>query len=106
MGQHHLCSEADATRKKMHEVMYNHQLEYDKQLAAFLKETETTLSNMRDRCSHLHREQGHHLQLLHESHTAPTPSAPTDPHGRLISDADTTHHCLLSGVLCLQKMAL
>ena len=26
---HRLCSEADATWKKMHEVMYNHQLEYD-----------------------------------------------------------------------------
>ena len=26
---HHLHSEADATWKKMHEVMYNHQLEYD-----------------------------------------------------------------------------
>ena len=45
---HCLCSEADATWKKMHEVMYNHQLEYDRRLAAFLKETETTLSNMRD----------------------------------------------------------
>ena len=44
----HLCSEADATWKEMHEVMYNHQLEYDWQLAAFLKEAETTLSNMRD----------------------------------------------------------
>ena len=28
--------------------MYNHQLEYDWRLAAFLKEMETTLSNMRD----------------------------------------------------------
>ena len=45
---HHLCSEADATWKKMHEVMYNHQLEYDRQLADFLKEAETTLANMRD----------------------------------------------------------
>ena len=26
---HHLCSEADAPWQKMHEVMYNHQLEYD-----------------------------------------------------------------------------
>ena len=43
-----LCSEADAAWKKMHEVMYNHQLKYDKQLAAFLKEMETTLSNMKD----------------------------------------------------------
>ena len=45
---HCLCSEADAAWKEMHKVMYNHQLEYDQQLATFLKETETTLSNMRD----------------------------------------------------------
>ena len=38
----HLHSETDAVWKEMHEVMYNHQL------ATFLKETETTLSNMRD----------------------------------------------------------
>ena len=44
----HLCSEADATWKKMHEVMYNHQLEYDQWLADFLKEVETKLANMRD----------------------------------------------------------
>ena len=44
----HLHSEADATWKKMHEVMYNHQLEYDQWLADFLKEVETTLANMRD----------------------------------------------------------
>ena len=43
-----LCSKADATWKKMHEVMYNHQPKYDQRLAAFLKEMETTLSNMRD----------------------------------------------------------
>ena len=45
---HCLHSEADAIWKEMHEVMYNHQLEYDWQLATFLKEMETTLSNMRD----------------------------------------------------------
>ena len=44
----HLRSEADATWKKMHEVMYNHQLEYDQWLADFLKEVETMLANMRD----------------------------------------------------------
>ena len=44
----HLASEADATWKKMHKVMYNHQLEYDRQLAAFLREAETILTNMRD----------------------------------------------------------
>ena len=45
---HHLHSKADATWKKMHEVMYNHQLEYDRQLADFLKEAETMLANIRD----------------------------------------------------------
>ena len=44
----HLHSEADATWKKMHEVMYNHQLEYDQWLTNFLKEAEMTLANMRD----------------------------------------------------------
>ena len=43
-----LCSEADATWKKMHEVMYNHQLEYDRQLTDFLKEAGMMLANMRD----------------------------------------------------------
>ena len=43
-----LRSEADATWKKMHEVMYNHQLEYDQRLTDFLKEAETMLTNMRD----------------------------------------------------------
>ena len=46
---HHLHSEADAALKKMHEVMYNHQLEYDRWLSDFLKEAEATLANMRDR---------------------------------------------------------
>ena len=45
---HRLHSKADATWKEIHEVMYNHQLDYDWQLSAFLKETETTLNNMRD----------------------------------------------------------
>ena len=44
----HLHSKADATWKKMHEVMYNHQLEYDRWLSDFLKEVETMLANMRD----------------------------------------------------------
>ena len=41
-----LRSEADATWKEMHEVMYNHQPQYDQQLAAFLTEAETALSDM------------------------------------------------------------
>ena len=44
-----LHSKADAAWKKMHEVMYNHQLEYDRRLSDFLKEAEVTLANMRDR---------------------------------------------------------
>ena len=43
-----LHSEADAAWKKMHEVMYNHQLEYDRRLSDFLKEAEAMLANMRD----------------------------------------------------------
>ena len=43
-----LHSEADAAWKKMHEVMYNHQLEYDRWLSDFLKEAEEMLANMRD----------------------------------------------------------
>ena len=43
----HLCSEADATWKEMHEVMYNHQLQYDQQLSTFLMDMEMTLNNMR-----------------------------------------------------------
>ena len=42
----HFCSEADATWKEMHEVMYNHQLQYDRLLSTFLTDTEMTL-NMR-----------------------------------------------------------
>ena len=42
-----LCSEANATWKEMHEVMYNHQLQYDQQLATFLTEAEMALSDMR-----------------------------------------------------------
>ena len=43
---HHLHSEADAAWKEMHEVMYNHQLQYDRWLATFLVEAETALNNV------------------------------------------------------------
>ena len=46
---HRLHSEADVAWKKMHEVMYNHQLEYNWWLSDFLKEEEAMLANMRDR---------------------------------------------------------
>ena len=42
----HLCSEADVAWKEMHEVMYNHQLHYDGQLALFLADAETALKDM------------------------------------------------------------
>ena len=44
-----LHSEADAAWKEMHEMMYNHQLEYDQQLATFLTDTEMALNDMRGR---------------------------------------------------------
>ena len=42
-----LCSEVDAAWKEMHEVMYNHQLQYNPQLSTFLTDTKMTLNNMR-----------------------------------------------------------
>ena len=42
-----LHSEADVAWKEMHEVMYNHQLHYDGQLATFLTDAEMALSDMR-----------------------------------------------------------
>ena len=105
----HLHSEADAAWKKMHKVMYNHQLDYDWWLADFLKEAEMTLANMRDQiwttvCALAESKGMPFKDCL--SHTVHTPPAPADPHGCLISDADTAHHRLLPGVFCLQKMAL
>ena len=44
----HLRSEADTAWKEMHEVMHNHQLDYDRRLSTILTEMETTLNNMRD----------------------------------------------------------
>ena len=41
-----LCSEANVTWKEMHEVMYNHQLHYDRQLAMFITDVEMALSDM------------------------------------------------------------
>ena len=43
---HHLCSEANAAWKEMHEVMYNHQLQYDRWLATFLAEAKMALNDM------------------------------------------------------------
>ena len=45
----HLHSEADVAWKEMHKVMYNHQIHYDGQLAMFLMDTETALSDMWDK---------------------------------------------------------
>ena len=41
-----LYSEADAAWKEMHEVMYNHQLQYDRRLATFLTDAEMALNDM------------------------------------------------------------
>ena len=41
-----LHSEANAAWKKMHEVMYNHQLQYDAWLATFLADADTALNEM------------------------------------------------------------
>ena len=43
---HHLRLEADVAWKEMHEVMYNHQLHYDRQLTTFLTDTKTALNDM------------------------------------------------------------
>ena len=45
---HRLRSKGDVTWKEVHEIMLNHQLEYDCQLYAFLTDVEMTLSSMRD----------------------------------------------------------
>ena len=42
---HHLCSEADAAWKEMHEVMYNHQLQYDGWWATYLMEAKMALND-------------------------------------------------------------
>ena len=44
---HRLHSEANVTWKEMHEVMYNHQLHYDRQLAMFLVDAKMAFSDMR-----------------------------------------------------------
>ena len=43
---HHLCSEADAAWKEMHEVMYSHQLQYDQHLSTFLTDAKMALNDM------------------------------------------------------------
>ena len=44
---HRLRLEANVAWKEMHEVMYNHQLQYDGQLATFLADAEKALNDMR-----------------------------------------------------------
>ena len=41
-----LCSEADTAWREMHEVVYNHQLQYNQQLTTFLTDTEMALNDM------------------------------------------------------------
>ena len=94
---HHLCSEADAAWKVSHEVMYNHQLQYNQQLTTFLAEAETALSDMQDEVWATTRALAENdgvmfnacLRLTH-SQLAPTASC-----RHFIPDADTPHHHLL-----------
>ena len=72
-----LRSEADAAWK-MHEVMYNHQLEYGGIDAG--QHEGPNLDSRPCPCG----KRGHDLRRLPESHTAHTPPAPTDPRGCLI----------------------
>ena len=72
---HHLCSEADAAWKEIHEVMYNHQLHYNRWLSAFLTDMQggvsplckevrasRTLSKVLGRVTHQSNECGDHPQ--------------------------------------------
>ena len=83
-----LCSEADATWKKMHEVMYNHQLQYDQRLSNFLKEVEMTLANIRDQIwTAIHAlmdSEGMTFEDCLSLMLRILPPAPADPHGHLI----------------------
>ena len=103
------CSEADAAWKKMHEVMYNHQLEYDRWLSNFLKEVEAMLANMRDQIWTAVRALMESEGMTFDDCLSLTlhilPPAPTDSCGCLVQDAYTAHYCLLPRVFGLQKMA-
>ena len=101
---HHLHSEADVSWKEMHEVIYNHQFHYDRQLATFLTDAKTALSNMWyevwDAICTLAESDGIAfdaclglaLQVLNLlPHT----------HRHLIPHANTPHNCLLPGILHL-----
>ena len=46
---HRLCSEANAAWKEMHEVMYNHQLQYDRWLATFVMEAKMALNDIQSK---------------------------------------------------------
>ena len=101
---HCLCSEASVAWKEMHEVMYNHQLHYDGQLATFLVDAETALSNMWGKvwdaiCALAESEGimfdaclGLALQVLN---LLPQILRHFVPH------ANTPHHHLLPGIFCL-----
>ena len=99
-----LCSEADAAWKEMHEVMYNHQLQYEWQLSTFLTDMEMTLNNMRTKYGLLSMP----WQRMRASRSMPAWVShckySTCSRRHLIPDTDTPHHCLLPGILHLQKM--
>ena len=102
----HLCLEADAARKEMHEVMYNHQLQYDRQLATFLTEAEMALNDMRDEVwATVHALAENEGIMFDGYHAASAQPAPTDSHRHFVLDTNTPHHHLWPGIFHLQKMA-
>ena len=58
---HRLRSEADAIWKKIHEVMYNQQLEYNRQLSDFLKDAGQHKGPNLDSCPRPRGKRGHDL---------------------------------------------
>ena len=103
----HLCSEADAAWKEMHEVMYNHQLQYDQQLSSFLTDTKTTLNNMRGKIWAAIPTLAENESIMFNTClglTLQVFNLLPDSRRHLILDTDTPHHCLLPGILHLQEM--
>ena len=100
----HLHSEANVAWKEMHQVMYNHQLQYDRQLATFLADSEKALNDMCGEvwdaiCTLVESESIMYDACL--GLTASAEPAPADSHRHFIPHANTPHHCLLPRILHL-----
>ena len=100
---HCLCSEANAAWKEIHEVMYNHQFQYDGQLATFLMEAEMGLNNMRGEVWDAIHALAENEGIM--SHAANSQPAPTDFHRHFVPVTNTPHHHLLPRIFHLQKVA-